>query len=46
MEALELEDTIRNYDQCDANGWWVIDFDVTDKWLRQFMKCIVHAENW
>jgi hypothetical protein len=21
MEALKLEDTIKNYERCDANGW-------------------------
>jgi len=24
VEALELEDTIRNYEQRDASGWWVL----------------------
>lgn len=44
MEALELEDTIKNYEQRDANEWWAIDFDVLQgicclsSWIYFFMQ--------
>jgi hypothetical protein len=35
MEALELEETITNYEQHDADGWCVFAFIFTDKSLCQ-----------